>query len=183
MMEVGRNIRLAVLVMAEASVPSRLRLAFGAGSQGTVTIRSRVAAGARVLSGGCHAWVAAMAYSAGQQRRMLQCAAGCTAHSVATAYSFGVIRSALVPLHAWGWKMVSVGLYVLAIAAKRLWHSSLFGPCGCSRVATPRGTENALATRRGAGGSALRGVQCASSRCQGLMERTNWLLNKQPRTH
>ena len=124
-MVVGRNIRLAVLVMAEASVPSRRRRGFDSGSQGTVTIRSRVAAGARVLSGGCHAWVAAMAYSAGQQRRMLQCAAGCTAHSVATAYSFGVIRSALVPLHAWGWKMVSVGLYVLAIAAKRLWHSSL----------------------------------------------------------
>ena len=70
MMEVGRNIRLAVLVMAEASVPSRLRLAFGAGSQGTVTIRSRVAAGARVLSGGCHALVAAMAYIAGHQRRI-----------------------------------------------------------------------------------------------------------------
>jgi hypothetical protein len=54
-MVVGRNIRLAVLVMADASVPSRRRRGFDAGSQGTVTIRSRVAAGARVLSGGCHA--------------------------------------------------------------------------------------------------------------------------------
>ena len=75
-MEVGKNMRFAVFVMAEASVPSRRRLALGAGSQGTVTIRSRVAAGARLLSGGCQAWVAAMAYSA--KRRMLQCAAGCT---------------------------------------------------------------------------------------------------------
>ena len=105
MMVVGRNICLAVLVMAEASVPSRRRLALGAGSQGTVTIRSRVAAGARVLSGGCQAWVAAMAYSA--KRRMLQCAAGCTVHRCYRAYSFGVIRSALVPLHAYGWKLVS----------------------------------------------------------------------------
>ena len=122
-MVVGRNIRLAVLVMADASVPSRRRRGFDSGSQGTVTWRFvRVIVFGRI---GCHALVAAMAYSAGQQRRMLQCAAGCTAHSVATAYSFGVIRSALVPLHAWGWKMVSVGLYVLAIAAKRLWHSSL----------------------------------------------------------
>ena len=58
-MVVGRNIRLAVLVMADASVPSRLRLAFGAGSQGTVTWRFVLV----IVFGriGCHALVAAMA--------------------------------------------------------------------------------------------------------------------------
>ena len=59
MMEVGKKMRLAVFVMAEASVPSRLRLAFGAGSQGTVTWRFvRVIVFGRI---GCHALVAAMA--------------------------------------------------------------------------------------------------------------------------
>ena len=67
-MVVGRNIRLAVLVMAEASVPSRLRLAFGAGSQGTVTcLFVRVIVFGRI---GCQALVAAMAYIAGHQRRI-----------------------------------------------------------------------------------------------------------------
>ena len=116
---------MAVLVMADASVPSRLRLAFGAGSQGTVTWRFvRVIVFGRI---GCQALVAAMAYIAGHQRIAAMCCRrlGCTAHRCYHSVSFGVIRSALVPLHAWGWKMVSVGLYVLAIAAKRLWHSSL----------------------------------------------------------
>ena len=59
MMEVGKKMRLAVLVMAEASVPSRRRLAFGAGSQGTVTcLFVRVIVFGRI---GCHALVAAMA--------------------------------------------------------------------------------------------------------------------------
>ena len=60
MMEVGKNMRLAVFVMAEASVPSRRRLAFGAGSQGTVTIWRfvRVIVFGRI---GCQALVAAMA--------------------------------------------------------------------------------------------------------------------------
>ena len=60
MMEVGKNMRLAVFVMAEASVPSRRRLAFGAGSQGTVTWRFVLVIGFAVRSG-CQAWVAAMA--------------------------------------------------------------------------------------------------------------------------
>jgi hypothetical protein len=59
MMVVGRNMRLAVFVMAEASVPSRRRLALGAGSQGTVTWRVvRVIVFGRI---GCQALVAAMA--------------------------------------------------------------------------------------------------------------------------
>ena len=62
--------RLAVFVMAEASVPSRRRRGFGAGSQGTVTMWRfvRVIVFGRI---GCHALVAAMAYIAGQQRRIL----------------------------------------------------------------------------------------------------------------
>ena len=59
MMEVGKKMRFAVLVMAEASVPSRRRLALGAGSQGTVTWRFvRVIVFGR---SGCQALVAAMA--------------------------------------------------------------------------------------------------------------------------
>jgi hypothetical protein len=94
---VGRNIRLAVLVMADASVPSRRRRGFDAGSQGTVTMWRFVLV---IVFGrsGCHALVAAMAYSAGQQRRIA--AMCCSAQVVTTAYSCGVIRSALVPLHA-----------------------------------------------------------------------------------
>ena len=77
MMEVGKNMRLAVFVMADASVPSRLRLAFGAGSQGTVTWRFvRVIVFGRI---GCHALVAAMAYIAGHQRRIA--AMCCRLHS------------------------------------------------------------------------------------------------------
>ena len=60
--------RLAVLVMADASVPSRRRRGFDAGSQGTVTWRFvRVIVFGRI---GCHALVAAMAYIAGHQRRI-----------------------------------------------------------------------------------------------------------------
>ena len=59
MMEVGKKMRLAVLVMAEASVPSRRRRGFDSGSQGTVTWRFvRVIVFGRI---GCHALVAAMA--------------------------------------------------------------------------------------------------------------------------
>ena len=59
MMEVGKKMRLAVLVMADASVPSRRRRGFDAGSQGTVTWRFvRVIVFGRI---GCQAWVAAMA--------------------------------------------------------------------------------------------------------------------------
>jgi hypothetical protein len=51
--------RFAVFVMAEASVPSRRRRAFGAGSQGTVTYCFvRVIVFGRI---GCQALVAAMA--------------------------------------------------------------------------------------------------------------------------
>ena len=78
MMEVGKNMRLAVLVMAEASVPSRLRRGFDAGSQGTVTWRlTRVIRFVR--RSGCQALVAAMAYIAGQQRRIA--AMCCRLHS------------------------------------------------------------------------------------------------------
>jgi len=59
MMEVGKKMRLAVLVMADASVPSRRRRGFDAGSQGTVTcLFVRVIVFGRI---GCHALVAAMA--------------------------------------------------------------------------------------------------------------------------
>ena len=85
MMVVGRKMRFAVLVMAEAKVPSRRRLALGAGSQGTVTYCFvRVIVFGRI---GCQALVAAMAYSAGHQRRIA--AMCCRLHkrtSVTTAY-------------------------------------------------------------------------------------------------
>ena len=59
MMEVGKKMRFAVLVAAEASVPSRRRRALGAGSQGTVTYCFvRVMVFGR---SGCQALVAAMA--------------------------------------------------------------------------------------------------------------------------
>ena len=60
MMEVGKKMRFAVLVMAEASVPSRRRRALGAGSQGTVTY-CFVRVIRFVRRGGCQALVAAMA--------------------------------------------------------------------------------------------------------------------------
>ena len=89
MMEVGKKMRLAVLVMAEASVPSRLRLAFGAGSQGTVTcLFVRVIRFVR--RSGCQALVAAMAYIAGQQRRMV--AMCCRLHSAQVLQSVLVRR-------------------------------------------------------------------------------------------
>ena len=69
--------RLAVLVMADASVPSRRRRGFDAGSQGTVTcLFVRVIVFGRI---GCQALVAAMAYIAGQQRRIA--AMCCRLHS------------------------------------------------------------------------------------------------------
>ena len=87
-MVVGRNIRLAVLVMADASVPSRRRRGFEAGSQGTVTWRFvRVIVFGRI---GCHALVAAMAYSAGQQRRIA--AMCCRLHSAQVCYHSVFVR-------------------------------------------------------------------------------------------
>ena len=61
MMEVGKKMRFAVLVMAEASVPSRRRLALGAGSQGTVTMWRFVLVIGFAVRIGCQALVAAMA--------------------------------------------------------------------------------------------------------------------------
>ena len=79
MMVVGRKMRLAVFVMAEASVPSRRRRALGAGSQGTVTMWRLVRVIGFAVRSGCHALVAAMAYIAGQQRRIA--AMCCRLHS------------------------------------------------------------------------------------------------------
>ena len=87
-MEVGKKMRLAVLVMADASVPSRRRRGFDAGSQGTVTcLFVRVIVFGRI---GCHALVAAMAYIAGQQRRMV--AMCCRLHSAQVLQSVFVRR-------------------------------------------------------------------------------------------
>ena len=64
---------------------------------------------------------------------MLQCAAGCTAHRSYHSVSCGVIRSALVPLHAYSWKMVTDRLVEVLRGCNLLEHSTWLGACGCSR--------------------------------------------------
>ena len=92
-MVVGRKMRFAVLVAAEASVPSRRRRALGAGSQGTVTCSFvRVIVFGR---SGCQALVAAMAYIAGQQRRMV--AAKCP--SLFAVLSLSIQQLSLLVFH------------------------------------------------------------------------------------
>ena len=60
---------------------------------------------------------------------MLQAAQHRCYHSL----SFGVIRSALVPLHAWGWKMVTERLVEVLRGSNLLEHTTWLGACGCSR--------------------------------------------------
>ena len=130
-MVVGRKMRFAVLVMAEASVPSRRRLALGAGSQGTVTYCFvRVMVFGR---SGCQALVAAMAYIAGQQRRMV--AMCCRLHSpkvlaerIVRRVSFSTGSAARVRLETGLWCSNECSAQPFAPA-----HTALFRACGCSR--------------------------------------------------
>ena len=131
-MEVGKKMRFAVLVMAEAKVPSRRRRALGAGSQGTVTIWRFV----RVIvfgRSGCQALVAAMAYIAGQQRRMV--AMCCRLHSpkvlaerIVRRVSFSTGSAARVRLETGLWCSNECSAQPFAPA-----HTALFRACGCSR--------------------------------------------------
>ena len=129
--------RLAVLVMAEASVPSRRRRGFDAGSQGTVTWRFvRVIVFGRI---GCHALVAAMAYIAGHQRRIA--AMGCRLHSaqvlpqrIVRRDSFSTGSAARVRLETGSGGLMRAQHSKIAPAL-----GSPAGPCGCSRVATAKG--------------------------------------------